>query len=80
MGKQRKTWSSELKESIVPAVLRGEVSVAEAEGSPRPGSPALWIPLVYSSGLLHDALKRRESSYCPRFFHKPIGDSKKIDG
>ena len=30
MGKQRKTWSAELKESIVLAVLRGEVSVAEA--------------------------------------------------
>ena len=30
MGKQRKTWSAEIKESIVLAVLRGEVSVAEA--------------------------------------------------
>ena len=30
MGKQRKTWSAELKERIVLAVLRGEVSVAEA--------------------------------------------------
>jgi len=30
MGKQRKTWSAELKESIVLAILRGEVSVAEA--------------------------------------------------
>ena len=30
MGKQRKTWSAELKEVIVLAVLRGEVSVAEA--------------------------------------------------
>ena len=30
MGKQRKTWSAELKEAIVLAVLRGEVSVAEA--------------------------------------------------
>ena len=29
MGKQRKTWSAELKESIVLAVLRGDVSVAE---------------------------------------------------
>ena len=30
MGKQRKTWSAELKESIVLAVLRGDVSVAKA--------------------------------------------------
>ena len=30
MGKQRKTWSAEVKEAIVLAVLRGEVSVAEA--------------------------------------------------
>jgi transposase len=30
MGKQRKTWSAELKENIVLAVLRGDVSVAEA--------------------------------------------------
>ena len=29
MGKQRKTWSPELKEQIVLAVLRGEQSVAE---------------------------------------------------
>jgi len=29
MGKQRKTWSPELKEQIVLAVLRGELSVAE---------------------------------------------------
>ncbi|WP_081994903.1 transposase [Deinococcus radiopugnans] len=29
MGKQRKTWSSEIKEQIVLAVLRGEQSVAE---------------------------------------------------
>ncbi|MDQ3399035.1 MAG: transposase [Deinococcota bacterium] len=30
MGKQRKTWSAEVKEAIVLAVLRGEVSIAEA--------------------------------------------------
>ena len=30
MGKQRKTWSAEVKEAIVLAVLRGEASVAEA--------------------------------------------------
>jgi transposase-like protein len=30
MGKQRKTWSAEFKENIVLAVLRGDVSVAEA--------------------------------------------------
>ena len=30
MGKQRKTWSAEVKEAIVLAVLRGETSVAEA--------------------------------------------------
>ena len=30
MGKQRKTWSVEVKELIVLAVLRGETSVAEA--------------------------------------------------
>ncbi len=30
MGKQRKTWSVEVKEAIVLAVLRGEISVAEA--------------------------------------------------
>ncbi len=30
MGKQRKTWSAEVKEAIVLSVLRGEVSVAEA--------------------------------------------------
>lgn len=30
MGKQRKTWSAEVKEAIVLAVLRSEVSVAEA--------------------------------------------------
>ena len=29
MGQQRKTWSPELKEQIVLAVLRGEQSVAE---------------------------------------------------
>ncbi len=29
MGKQRKTWSAELKEQIVLSVLRGEVSTAE---------------------------------------------------
>ena len=29
MGKQRKTWSPELKEQIVLAVLRSEQSVAE---------------------------------------------------
>lgn len=29
MGKQRKTWSPELKEQIVLTVLRGEQSVAE---------------------------------------------------
>lgn len=29
MGKQRKTWSPELKEQIVLAVVRGEQSVAE---------------------------------------------------
>lgn len=30
MGKQRKTWSAEVKEQIVLSVLRGEVSTAEA--------------------------------------------------
>ena len=30
MGKQRKTWSVDVKEAIVLSVLRGEVSVAEA--------------------------------------------------
>jgi len=30
MGKQRKTWSTEVKEAIVLSVLRGEVSTAEA--------------------------------------------------
>lgn len=30
MGKQRKTWSAEVKEAIVLSVLRGETSVAEA--------------------------------------------------
>lgn len=30
MGKQRKTWSPDVKEAIVLAVLRGEISVAEA--------------------------------------------------
>ncbi len=30
MGKQRKTWNAEVKEAIVLAVLRGEVSTAEA--------------------------------------------------
>ncbi len=30
MGKQRKTWSAAVKEAIVLAVLRGEVSTAEA--------------------------------------------------
>ena len=30
MGKQRKMWSAEVKEAIVLAVLRSEVSVAEA--------------------------------------------------
>ena len=30
MSKQRKTWSAEVKEAVVLAVLRGEVSVAEA--------------------------------------------------
>lgn len=30
MGKQRKTWSAELKEQIVLSVLRGEFSTAEA--------------------------------------------------
>ena len=30
MGKQRKTWSAEVKETIVLAVLRGELSTAEA--------------------------------------------------
>ena len=30
MGKQRKTWSVEVKEAIVLSVLRGETSVAEA--------------------------------------------------
>lgn len=30
MGKQRKTWSAEVKEAIVLVVLRGDVSVAEA--------------------------------------------------
>ncbi len=30
MGKQRRTWSTELKEQIVLSVLRGEVSTAEA--------------------------------------------------
>jgi transposase len=29
MGKQRKTWSTEVKEAIVLSVLRGEVSTAE---------------------------------------------------
>jgi transposase len=29
MGKQRRTWSTELKEAIVLSVLRGEVSTAE---------------------------------------------------
>ncbi len=28
MGKQRRTWSAEVKEAIVLAVLRGEVSTA----------------------------------------------------
>ena len=30
MGKQRKTWSTDVKEAIVLTVLRGELSVAEA--------------------------------------------------
>ncbi len=30
MGKQRKTWSAEVKEAIVLSVVRGETSVAEA--------------------------------------------------
>ena len=30
MGKQRKVWSSDIKEGIVLSVLRGELSVAEA--------------------------------------------------
>lgn len=30
MGKQPKTWSVEIKEAIVLAVVRGDVSVAEA--------------------------------------------------
>jgi transposase-like protein len=30
MGKQRKTWSAEVKEVIVLSVLRGELSTAEA--------------------------------------------------
>ncbi|MHA0043769.1 transposase [Deinococcus sp. PEB2-63] len=30
MGKQRKTWSTDLKEAIVLSVLRGELGVAEA--------------------------------------------------
>ena len=30
MGKQRKMWSTEVKEAIVLSVLRGEISVAEA--------------------------------------------------
>jgi transposase-like protein len=30
MGKQRKTWSTEIKEAIVLSVLHGEVSTAEA--------------------------------------------------
>lgn len=30
MGKQRRTWSTEVKETIVLSVLRGEVSTAEA--------------------------------------------------
>lgn len=30
MGKQRRTWSTEVKEAIVLAVLRGEISTAEA--------------------------------------------------
>ena len=30
MGKQRKTWSAAVKEAIVLAVMRGEVSTAEA--------------------------------------------------
>jgi len=30
MGKQRRTWSTEVKEAIVLSVLRGEVSTAEA--------------------------------------------------
>jgi transposase len=30
MGKQRKTWTAEIKESVVLSVLRGEISVAEA--------------------------------------------------
>ncbi len=29
MGKQRKTWTAEVKEAIVLSVLRGEVSTAE---------------------------------------------------
>jgi transposase len=30
MGKQRKTWSTDVKEAIVLSVLRGELGVAEA--------------------------------------------------
>jgi len=30
MGKQRKTWSTDLKEAIVLSVLRGKLGVAEA--------------------------------------------------
>ncbi|WP_221091152.1 transposase [Deinococcus aquaedulcis] len=30
MGKQRKTWSTDVKEAIVLGVLRGELGVAEA--------------------------------------------------
>lgn len=30
MGKQRKTWGTDLKEAIVLSVLRGELGVAEA--------------------------------------------------
>lgn len=30
MGKQRRTWSTEVKEAIVLSVLRGEASTAEA--------------------------------------------------
>ena len=30
MGKQRKTWSTDVKEAIVLSVLRGDVGVAEA--------------------------------------------------
>ncbi|WP_424952842.1 transposase [Deinococcus sp.] len=32
MGKQRKTWSTDVKEASVSSVLRGELGVAEAEG------------------------------------------------